>query len=147
MSFKALTSEIMQIMTFSAICPSWRLFFLLSTCYCDYFMCTQTNKVIMNYNEFNAPVTLKQRYFEVIKWHFLCQSSGYFFRETRVEFPCLVMLILNFNLGHERLYDVGSSCFPANRGSYRSSTGILLHQHQVRKIYNLCSNSCGSVIR
>ena len=35
--------------------------------------------------------------------------------------------VSNSYMDHMRLHDVGPLCFPANRGSYTSSAGLLLH--------------------
>lgn len=37
------------------------------------------------------------------------------------------IILSNLNFDHLRLYDVELSCFPANRGSSRSSADLFLH--------------------
>ena len=44
---------------------------------------------------------------------------------SSVYFQCIILSHLNFD--RVRLYDVDSSCFPANRRSCRSSADLFLH--------------------
>lgn len=72
---KPWTGKFCKVMTFYAI------FSQPSTCFWIFYM----HKVsVKKYNKLNAPVTLKQSYFEVIKWPFLCQLPECILKKKRV---------------------------------------------------------------
>lgn len=79
------------------------------------------HKEIKHYNEFNALVTLKQDVLRSQNAIFYHLAAWIFGRKTCVKCLFSVILLSNLNLDHVRQYDVDVLCFPAKRGSNRSS--------------------------
>lgn len=95
----------------SAFCSLNRLLsHIFSYFWLFYMQKVNVNMEIKNYNE-HLPLSPSIRG--------IFRSRGHFLRRICVK--CSFSVILNLDLNYVRLYDVDPLCFPANRGSYRSS--------------------------
>lgn len=81
------------------------------------------HREIRSCDEFNAGATLGPGSFEVIKMLLFFSRRLNISLDKHVCSFFLVILLSNLYLDRVRLHDADVLCFPAKRGSYRSSAG------------------------